>query len=356
MAEARAVLLSGEHPTLPEADLRALLAVHDPAATVDRTFDRVAMVLPGHEAACDAGLRRMALARAWGAMWADVPDDPRALGALAMQVRERAAAWCGGARPTVAVRPVRTGADKSPNAEEVARRLGQALADAGHPIDLKSPGLEVFAWFTEGRLLVGRLGGTIDRTRYEGRIAERRAHFSPVVLHPRRAASLVHLAQVPPGGRVLDPFCGTGGIVLEAALDGLDAWGSDIDPKMVQGTLQALANDGPEALDGTAFVADAAEAPALVPGVQAIVTDLPYGAASTTRGEDVAALYHRAFAAWAEALPHGARVVAGAPSMELLERAADGAFDIEAMHEEFVHRGLTRHYGIFVNAGRRRGP
>ena len=35
---------------------------------------------------------------------------------------------------------------------------------------------------------------------------------------------------VPPGGRVVDPFCGSGVLLSEAARAGLEAYGADINP------------------------------------------------------------------------------------------------------------------------------
>jgi tRNA (guanine10-N2)-dimethyltransferase len=336
----RLVLLSGEHATLPAAELRALLDVHDPGARV-QVDGLVATVTPRDAAATDAALSRMALAHEWGEGWASADDTPEGLERLAEAVAHHAS----GKEPA-AVTSERRGLAKSANSLAIERRLGQALRDAGHPIDLKQPKLTAFAWIVDGRVHVGKLRGRPNRSAFEARVAEKRAHFSPVSLHPRRAASLLHLARVPPGGTVYDPFCGTGTFVLEAALEGYRALGSDLDAWMVQGTWQTLTDVPPEPLDATVFEADVGATPGLVGQVDGIVTDFPYGRASGTDGEALAALYGRAFAAFAELLPSGRFAVVGHPDPALLEPATGHGFEVVERHEERAHRSLTRHFAV----------
>lgn len=330
----RVVLLSGEHPTLPRAELRRLLAAFDPDASMEDRSPTVIQVSPGDVSATDEALRRMALCHAVSEHWGH--------GDLLECVE--AAAQCADGKGSMAVRASRKGTAQVMHTGDIQKEVGQSLADAGHPIDLNRPDRVVTAWLHDDHVVVGERLWETDRSRFELRLVEERAHFSPISMHPRRAASLVHLAEVPPGGRILDPFCGTGGILLEAAMDGYDAWGSDVDDWMVQGTTQALADAADEPLPGTVFRADIADVPDLVDAVDGIVTDLPYGRASTTELEDVAALYRRSFATFADLLPKGRCAVIGCAEIELGRTIADHGFTIEEEHAEYVHKSLTRHY------------
>jgi tRNA (guanine10-N2)-dimethyltransferase len=333
-----AVLLSGEHATLPAAELRALLDVHARDARVRQ--DGPVAVVHG-TSGVEAALARMALAHAWGTFWGEAPDTPDGLAELEALVRRH----CDG-HGSLAVASERRGHTKSANSLLVERRLGAAAQAAGHRIDLKAPERTLFAWLVDGRVVVGERHGLGERGRFEARISDKRPHFSPIALHPRRAASLLHLARVKPGGRVLDPFCGTGTFVLEAALEGYDAWGSDLDAWMVQGTLQTLTDVPPEPLLGNVFVADVADVPLLLGQVDGIVTDLPYGRASTGHDEELAALYKRAFAAFAALLPEGAHAVIGHSDAALLEPVAAAGFAVTEVHEERAHRSLNRRFAV----------
>ncbi len=58
-------------------------------------------------------------------------------------------------------------------------------------------------------------------------------HTYPARLHPVTAARLV-LAFSPPGGRVLDPFCGSGTVLVEALAGGRRPAGTDLNPLAVR--------------------------------------------------------------------------------------------------------------------------
>ena len=52
---------------------------------------------------------------------------------------------------------------------------------------------------------------------------------------PRMARALVNISLVNPGEWLFDPFCGTGGILIEASDVGAVAAGGDMDRVMVTG-------------------------------------------------------------------------------------------------------------------------
>ncbi len=58
-------------------------------------------------------------------------------------------------------------------------------------------------------------------------------HTYPARMHPETAARLAH-AFVPPGGTVLDPFCGSGTVLVEAMIAGRRATGTDLNPLAVR--------------------------------------------------------------------------------------------------------------------------
>ena len=179
---------------------------------------------------------------------------------------------------------------------------------------------------------------------FGARHVRHRPFFAPVTLHPRLARALVNCAGVGAGALVWDPFCGTGGILLEAGLVGARVAGSDLQSKMVEGTRTTLAamDVRPERLEA----GDVAAAAASIGRVDAVVTDPPYGRGATTNRERPDALYRRFFDAAADALAPGGALVAILPSKEAAALAQ--GFRLEEMHEVPVHRSLTRHVCRFV--------
>lgn len=340
MVAPRAILLSGEHPSLPLAELRALLDVHDPGATVE---DRgpVALIRPASATGTDAALARMALGHEWGEHWGTIPETAEGLTRLTSIAKPH-----GPRTGSAAVVATRRGTHHGLLRLDVERAFGKVLEGLGHTVDLVHPAHAYFAWLDAGHIHVGERRASLDRASHDLRNLDERAHFSPVSLHPRRAAALLHLARVPPGGRVLDPFCGTGAFVLEAALEGYEAIGSDIDPFMAQGTLQSLADNGPAPLDGVVLEADIAAMPDLVDPVHGILADFPYGRASSSHDEDLAGLYDRAFAAFQRLLAPGGHAVVGCAQPELLPDLARHGFVEVERHAERIHKSLTRHFVV----------
>jgi tRNA (guanine10-N2)-dimethyltransferase len=108
---------------------------------------------------------------------------------------------------------------------------------------------------------------------------ERKAHLRPVLhptsLDPRLARAMINLAGAEK--EVFDPFCGTGGILLEAGLLNLKALGTDIDPLMIGRAILNLKEQKNVALQ---------EMDALTWNnkVECVVTDLPYGKSSKLKG------------------------------------------------------------------------
>jgi tRNA G10 N-methylase Trm11 len=60
------------------------------------------------------------------------------------------------------------------------------------------------------------------------------------MLPPKLAQTMLNLAQAQPTERILDPFCGTGVVLQEAALLGCDVYGTDLQPRMIEFTQSNL--------------------------------------------------------------------------------------------------------------------
>lgn len=89
--------------------------------------------------------------------------------------------------------------------------------------------------------------------------------YQPIATHPKLSRSLINLSGATHS--LYDPFCGIGGLLLEAKYMNIAAIGSDIDPSKIK---MAQQNTRLQSL----FVCDAREAPKQN---DIIVTDVPYG-------------------------------------------------------------------------------
>ena len=103
--------------------------------------------------------------------------------------------------------------------------------------------------------------------------ANKRPFFRPVSLEPRLARAAVNIAAGVNEGYVVDPMCGTGGILIESALTGRPTLGIDFDPIMVEGTQENIdwAQVDAEVKRGDATRFE------LPNNLAAVVVDPPYG-------------------------------------------------------------------------------
>lgn len=115
------------------------------------------------------------------------------------------------------------------------------------------------------------------------------AHL-PGSLKPPVAAALVRLSEVAPGQSLLDPFCGSGTILVEAALMGAAAQGGDLDAAAVE---YACANLREAGLNVPAQRWDARTLPLADSSIDRIASNLPWGRQVQVESE-LESLYHDA--------------------------------------------------------------
>ncbi len=216
-----------------------------------------------------------------------------------------------------------------------------AILGKSRGVDIHDPRSEVRIVFSE-KVHVGRKLASVDRASYEKRKNRYMPYVYPASLHPKFSRAAVNLTQVRGGGKLLDPFCGTGAIVAEAALAGLQAFGTDLSDKMVEGAKRNLAH---VKVSAAVHECDIGEISKVIGRVDGIATDPPYGRSTSTRGEKIQELYTRAYRSFAEVLPKTARVAAVLPDEKSVESA--NQFRVVESHKLWVHNSLTRHFFVF---------
>ena len=105
----------------------------------------------------------------------------------------------------------------------------------------------------------------------------RKAHLKPVLIPtammPKMARALVNIVRA---DNIIDPFCGAGGILVEAGLIGVKSKGYDIDKKVLAMARESLNN---EKINKKMYMLKIQDATKLK-NLKNIVTDLPYGKSS----------------------------------------------------------------------------
>jgi tRNA (guanine10-N2)-dimethyltransferase len=230
---------------------------------------------------------------------------------------------------------------------ELEREIG-ALISKKYNVDLEHPDREL-KLIVGDKFYFGVNLHHIDRKSFETRVPQNRPYFSPVSLHPKYARALVNLGRIQPGDIILDPFCGTGGILIEAGLIGIEVIGSDISENMVEGCKKNLEWAGLS--NFSIFQSDVGDIDEVIddPGyIDAVVTEPPYGRAATTGGENLEDLYERAFASFHSILLPEKYLVISVPKKKLIE-PAEKYFDLIHVYSMRVHKSLDKHFCVLVN-------
>jgi putative methyltransferase (TIGR01177 family) len=158
--------------------------------------------------------------------------------------------------------------------------IGRVLKTEKNDVDLESPEETINVYSTGSEAVVSKQVCSPERGLYRKRSNEKRPFSSPISLDPVQARTLVNLSGAEPGQKVLDPFCGTGGVLIEAGLCGMAVKGTDVQQKMVEGTRENLEAFG--ILNHDVSCRDISDVEAGETDV--IVTDPPYGKSSYTSG------------------------------------------------------------------------
>ncbi|AAT42997.1 DNA methyltransferase [Picrophilus oshimae] len=174
---------------------------------------------------------------------------------------------------------------------------------------------------------------------FESRRAPLRPFFSPVSMHPKYARYLVNMTFTKENETILDPFCGTGGILIEAALTGRKIIGNDYLLSMVTGTKMNLKYYN---IYDYKIYNKNIEDLYLDDKINGIATDMPYGRSSSVSG-NIEDLYNISFEKFNEFLiDHGKCAIVINDTSRLIY--SKKYFKILFIVPVYQHRSLTRYF------------
>ena len=229
--------------------------------------------------------------------------------------------------------------ERNPASQREFERLIGTMIDG--PVSLINPEIEYRAILSEDRCYFGKVLYRIDRGAYDHRNPGKRDFFHPGVMMPRMARTLVNIACARAGETLLDPFCGTGGILIEAELLGMYAMGSDFDPFMIAGSRL-------NAKDSDLLTADATCLPFPDHSIDTIVTDFPYGqSVCILKADTMDRLYSDALSEIRRVLRPGRRAVV--VTHRDISTIAAQHMTVLQQHSQRVHKSLTRKVLVLTN-------
>jgi tRNA (guanine10-N2)-dimethyltransferase len=143
------------------------------------------------------------------------------------------------------------------SSSSIEKGAGELIVSAYNNVDLETPEHEIVVILAglEDQFLHKNESDTLkpviiwglrkklpNKKEFESRNPIERPFFKPVSLDARLARLMISLSHKPGWfpKKIIDPFCGTGGIAIEAIIQGIDILASDLDPVMVEGTHKNL--------------------------------------------------------------------------------------------------------------------
>jgi len=335
-------LLSGEHPTLPFSELKAILQAEGHEYRVLGTLRQV-MRLEAEVESMKSIVRKTAMTRA---CCIELVYSQATMTEIFRKTRSAPLGDWINKGETFVVRVRRIG-ESAPEVEctDLEQKIGAIILDKvkGTRVKLTNPDLTFFGVLTEGKFIFGPKLAEIRAKPFMDRRPRRRPFFHPSAMPAKLARCMVNLAQPKAGDIVLDPFCGTASMLIEAGLTGCKVVGFDVQKRMVKGSLRNLRYYGvcPEGM----LRADARYPP--IREVDRIVTDPPYGRSATTLGREIGEIVKDFLSTARDLIPKGKRLCIASPrSVEIGKMSEESGFKRVESHSVYVHRSLTREIAV----------
>jgi tRNA (guanine10-N2)-dimethyltransferase len=321
-------LLSGEHETLPVSEIKAILEAEGYTYKISEKLDQV-LRIEADPKCIEAVKRRAAFTKLCGLeLFVCEADLSQALKALqSINIDE---ILNEGESFAVRIKHVKNYAPEL-DTMFLERKIGECVLQMrkSAKVNLKNPDKTFLGALTENKLVFGLKTAEIPSKPFMERRPRKKPFFHPSAMPPKLARVMVNLARAKAGELVFDPFCGTGGILIEAALIGCRVLGLDAQRRMVRGCKLNFAYYGvsPEGL----MVADACKPP---------VTKVDCMRPTKKIIEDF-------LKAAKDLLVSGKKVCIAAPKTIEVSRigVAQGYRHIES-HYVYIHRSLTREIAV----------
>ena len=216
----------------------------------------------------------------------------------------------------------------------LAKRLGEKVS-LRNDINLSQPDVKIL--YYKDKMSIISIWDKNKETYYKKCLEHHIKHrpfFSPISIHPRIARSMVNFSNCSVKNKIIDPFCGTGGILIEIANMKIAGIGIDILDKMIESSIGNLNHYNLEAEIVQGDIQKIQDY-----DIDAIVTDPPYGISTTTKGEGIEELMFRSLSLFDKKLKVGQRLVMAISKPELIQNEN---FKILYQFKWYIHKSLTR--------------
>lgn len=336
-------LLSGEYETLPASELTAILEAEGYAFELVEKLDQTAR-LESDQNSVKAVQRRSAYTRICALELFTCEAQESAIMKAADSTNFQNV-LNEGESFAVRIKRVRTYAEKI-GTVALEGKLGKHILQntVKTKVNLKTPDKTFIGILTSEKLVFGVKLAEIAAKPFVERRPRKKPFFHPSAMPSKLARCMVNLAHAKTGELVLDPFCGTGSVMIEAAFIGCRVLGFDVQRRMTKGCLKNLKHFHIEP-EGV-VMADARRPP--LAKVDCLVTDPPYGRSATTMKLTTKRIVEEVLFSARALLREGQRICIASPkTLNIARIGAELGYKHLESHFAYVHRTLTREIAVF---------
>ncbi len=211
-------------------------------------------------------------------------------------------------------------------------------------VNLKRPDKTFVGILTDDCLFFGLKQKEIQTKTYSERRPRKKPFFHPSAMSSKLARCMVNLARAKVNDILLDPFCGTGSVMIEASFVGCKVLGLDIQRRMAAGCRKNLAHF--KVISEGLVIADSMRLP--LAHVDCLVTDPPYGRSASTMKSTTKQIVESVLDSVWPILYQGQRICIASPkTLNISKIGTELGYKHLESHFAYVHRTLTREIAVF---------
>ncbi len=329
------VYLSGEHTNVGKAEVGALTRL----LKTDRSFnwDGHMGLIDTQENPVSFFIERAALVKEVGIVLSETHSRDDLLGSLSDDILKNSIS----SDETFSVRTISEKGEFSVKERlDIEVSLGARIKQVvGARVDLENPQARIIVVFTRGSIRICRSVTSKLRPMLRRREPGQKPFFHPSMMNATLSRVMCNLAGLMPNEIMLDPFCGGGGILCEASIIGARTIGVDLNWRLLTGSKENLAFP-----DSNYNVVQGDVRSLPIQRCDCIVTDPPYGRASSTRGAHAIALVESLFERVDSILTRQKEsiCICGSSEMNIQDLAENVGLVVGQVLQIRVHSGLVR--------------
>ncbi|MCX8193376.1 MAG: THUMP domain-containing protein [Nitrososphaeria archaeon] len=335
-------LLSGFNEELPYAELRAVLDVLDPSHKIIKREGRIVVVETLEDVAAQV-VERTAYTKLSALLLAETsPDEEDTISSLDTSVLKKIIS----SNSRIAVRGISIG-EKTIIISDLEKKLGSKIVEdiPYLRVDLKTPDYIVLFVASPEKNYLGILRRVKHKRFFYYRKAGKRPFSIPSAMQPELSRCLINLSRTRIGGKILDPFAGTGGIMIEGILLGYDLYGVELKRWIALGALKNLKYYTPSLEN---IIVGDSRKPMFRRCFDSIVTDPPYGRSTTIPDKSLTNLLTSFFYNCGDHLKEGGSITIVVPENVYVEDITSSTgYNLREVYRVKIHRSLTRKVMVF---------